>query len=325
MKRLIRIAATLTGAAALLLLGLWWSVDRFMASPLPLKMPVTLVISKGAGLSGIAKDLRAADVIASPLFFRLGAMMAGKTKLLKAGEYAFQPGMSHQAALEKMVQGDVVVHQFTLVEGRTVRQVQDELRFEKALEGDVGPLLPEGSLLPETYNFILGETRGQLLQRMRRSMETALAEAWAGRAEGLTLASPHELLILASIIERETGLAAERPHVSAVFHNRLKKGMRLQSDPTVIYALSDGLGVLERPLSRADLERPTPFNTYVIDRLPPDPIANPGRASLQAAARPAPSDDLYFVADGTGGHAFAPTLEAHNRNVANWRRIEKER
>ncbi|MBF0354844.1 MAG: endolytic transglycosylase MltG [Alphaproteobacteria bacterium] len=325
MRRTLRIVAALTGVAALLLVGVGYSLQKFMEAVIPLTAPVTLVISKGSGLSGISKDLRVADVVASPLFFRLGAMMAGKTKLLKAGEYAFQPGMTHQSVMDKMVLGDVVVHQFTLVEGRTVRQVQDELRFEKALEGDVGPLLPEGSLLPETYNFILGEARSQMIQRMRRSMETALAEAWAGRAEGLTLASPHELLILASIIERETGLAAERPHVSAVFHNRLKKGMRLQSDPTVIYALSDGLGVLERPLSRADLERPTPFNTYVINRLPPEPIANPGRASLQAAAHPLNSDDLYFVADGTGGHAFAPTLEAHNRNVANWRRIEKER
>ncbi|TAN44382.1 MAG: endolytic transglycosylase MltG [Rhodospirillales bacterium] len=325
MKRLLVIAATLLGMAALLFLGLWWSLQQFLAAPLPLSQPLTLVVSKGAGLAAITQQLSNAGVIGHPLLFRLGTMWMGRTKALQAGEYAFEPGMSHRLLIDKMALGEVVVHRFTLVEGRTVRQLLDELKAEPALEGEVGPLPGEGRLLPETYNFILGETRSQMIARMQRAMDQALMEAWNGRDEGLLLSSPTELLILASIVERETGLAAERPHVAAVFHNRLKKGMRLQSDPTAIYALSDGLGVLERPLSRADLENPSPFNTYVVDRLPPAPIANPGRASLMAVAHPQVSNDLYFVADGTGGHVFAATLEAHNQNVARWRQIEKER
>lgn len=323
MKLLLRLAAGLLGLAALSILGGWLWLGHYLETPGPLAQPVTLVISKGAGLSAISKQLSDAFVIAHPLAFRLGAMRLSKTKALQAGEYAFAPAMSPRQVMEKLASGEVVIHQFTLVEGRTVRQLLDELQAETALEGEVAAPPAEGSLLPETYNFILGETRAQLILRMKRAMDEALAEAWRMRAEGLTLTDPQQLLILASIVERETGVAAERPHVAAVFHNRLKKGMRLQSDPTAIYDLSGGLGVLDRPLLKADLERASPHNTYVIPGLPPGPIANPGRASLMGAARPAASDDLYFVADGTGGHAFSASLEGHNRNVANWRKIEK--
>lgn len=323
MKLLLRLAAGLLGLAALSILGGWLWLGHYLDAPGPLAQPATLVIPKGAGLSAISKQLSEAFVIAHPQAFRLGAMRLAKTKSLQAGEYAFAPAMSPRQVMEKLASGEVVIHQFTLVEGRTVRQLLGELQAETALEGEVAAPPAEGSLLPETYHFILGETRAQLISRMKKAMDEALAEAWRMRADDLTLTDPRQLLILASIVERETGIAAERPHVAAVFHNRLKKGIRLQSDPTAIYDLSGGLGVLDRPLLKADLERASPHNTYVIPGLPPGPIANPGRASLMAVARPLVSEDLYFVADGTGGHVFSPTLEGHNRNVANWRKIEK--
>lgn len=325
MRGYLKAAAGLFVAVTLLLTAVWAGVHQYLDIPGALEKPVTLVIPKGAGLKAIALQLAHANVISSPSAFRIGTMALGKAKAMRAGEYAFRPGMTPRAVLDKLVAGDVVIHHFTLVEGRTVRQVFEELRAEPSLEGEAGAMPPEGRMLPETYNFVLGDSRVQLVGRMVRAMDEALAEAWNGRAEGLPLETPAELLILASIVERETGIAAERPRVAAVFVNRLKKGMRLQSDPTVIYDLSDGLGVAERPLSKADLESMTPHNTYVLDRLPPGPIANPGRASLLAAAHPLNSDDLYFVADGTGGHAFSASLEGHNQNVANWRKLEKGR
>ncbi len=325
MKPLLRIAASLFGLAALSLLGGWLWLSHFIDAPGKLAAPTRLVIAKGAGLQSISRQLADAQVVEGLTAFRLAASWLGKAKALQAGEYDFQPGATPRAVMDKLASGDVVIHQVTLAPGRTVRQMLDELKVEPALEGEVSLLPAEGSLLPETYHFILGESRNQLIGRMKKAMDDALAQAWAARIDGLPLNSPQEMLILASIVERETGLAEERPHVAAVFVNRLKKGMRLQSDPTAIYDLSGGLGVMERPLTKADLERATAHNTYVIDRLPPGPIANPGRASLMAVARPLDSDDLYFVADGTGGHAFSPTLEGHNRNVANWRRVEKER
>ena len=325
MKALLRIAASLFGLAALSLLGGWLWLSHFIDAPGKLSVPTKLVIAKGAGLQAISRQLADAQVVEGPTAFRLAASWQGKAKALQAGEYEFQPGATPRAVMDKLAAGEVVIHQITLAPGRTVRQMLEELRGETALEGEVSPLPAEGSLLPETYHFILGETRNQLIGRMKKAMDEALAQAWAARIEGLPLNNPQELLILASIVERETGLATERPHVAAVFVNRLKKGMRLQSDPTTIYDLSGGLGVMDRPLTKADLERATPHNTYAIDRLPPGPIANPGRASLMAAARPLASDDLYFVADGTGGHVFSATLEGHNKNVANWRRVENER
>lgn len=325
MKPLFRIAASLVGLAALLLLGAWLWLSHFIDAPGPLSARAVVVVAKGSGLAQISRQLAEAGVVSDALAFRLGATWLAKAKSLQAGEYAFDPGLSPKAVLDKLSAGEVVVHHFTLVEGRTVRQLVDEMKAEAALEGEVFPLPPEGSLLPETYNFTLGEARQQLIGRMKKAMDEALAEAWAGRAENLPLKTSQELLILASIIERETGLAEERPHVASVFVNRLRKGMRLQSDPTAIYDLSEGWGVMDRPLSKADLERATPHNTYVIPALPPGPIANPGRASLKAAANPQASDDLYFVADGSGGHAFSPSLDSHNKNVANWRKVEKGR
>jgi UPF0755 protein len=199
------------------------------------------------------------------------------------------------------------------------------LEADPVLKGDINEVPPEGTLLPETYSYILGTTRQQMLERMQGAQERVLSDIWANRAANLPIKSPEELVTLASIVEKETGVAAERPRVAAVFINRLKKHMRLQSDPTIIYGLVGGKGTLGRPILRSEISKATPYNTYVIPGLPPGPIANPGRASLEAVAQPADTKDLYFVADGSGGHAFASSLSEHQRNVTNWRRIQREK
>ena len=216
-------------------------------------------------------------------------------------------------------------YRVTLAEGVTSWQVRDALARIDILEGELAEVPAEGSLAPDSYEIQPGDTRAALIERMQAAQEQILAAAWAEREEGLPVETPEELLILASLIEKETGVAAERPQVASVFVNRLRDGMRLQTDPTVIYGITNGEGVLGRGLRRSELDRRTPYNTYVIDGLPPTPIANPGRASIEAAANPDETPYIFFVADGTGGHAFAVTLEEHNANVARWREIEAQR
>ena len=199
---------------------------------------------------------------------------------------------------------------------------------EKALdvlEGAVAELPPEGTLAPDSYELRVGQTRASIVEEMQRRQTAIVAEAWANRSEGLPFDTPEEMLTLASIIEKETGVAGERGMVASVFVNRLNEGMRLQTDPTVIYGITEGKGVLGRGLRQSELRGATPYNTYVINGLPPTPIANPGAAAIQAAVAPEDTDFLFFVADGTGGHAFAETLAEHNANVAKWRQIEAER
>jgi UPF0755 protein len=245
--------------------------------------------------------------------------------VLKAGEYEFPAGVSAENAVRMMGEGRTLKHKLTIPEGLTVRQIAALVEQADFLSGEVGDLPPEGSLLPETWVLSRDDSRAELMARMQRGMEQTLEELWVKRAADLPLKSPQEALILASVVERETGLAAERPKVAGVFMNRLRKGMRLQSDPTVIYGLSDGLGVLNRSLTRKDLEVENGWNTYVVDRLPKTPISNPGRAGLEAVLHPTQTDALFFVADGAGGHRFAKSLEEHNRNVGNWRKVVKDR
>lgn len=212
-----------------------------------------------------------------------------------------------------------------LAEGVTSWQVVESLKAMDVLEGSVEELPPEGSLAPDSYEVRPGDDRAEIIARMQSAQELRVAQAWLNRDDNLPVETPEELLVLASIIEKETGVADERGQVASVFVNRLNRGMRLQTDPTVIYGVTEGKGVLGRGLRQSELRRATPWNTYVIEGLPPTPIANPGTASLEAAARPLETDYVFFVADGTGGHAFAETLDEHNRNVARWREIEAER
>ncbi|MEO0036553.1 MAG: hypothetical protein RLZZ501_2576 [Pseudomonadota bacterium] len=303
--------------------GLAWRGHVAFVSPGPAPAPVTVILAKGAGSEAIAAQLEQQGVIADRLVFLIGAKL--RRANLRAGEYAFPAHVSPEEALRQIAEGRVVVHKLTVAEGLTVRQVIEMVEAADFLAGPITRQPAEGWLMPETWHILRDEPRDEVLARMEKAMKRTLDGLWAGRDPAVPLKSPQEALILASIVERETALPAERPHVAQVFYNRLARGMRLQSDPTVIYGASDRLGVLDRPLTRADLDRVHPWNTYQIDGLPSGPIANPGRASLEAVLHPQPGDDLYFVADGSGGHAFARSLDDHNANVARWRQIERAR
>ncbi|MDA8232108.1 MAG: endolytic transglycosylase MltG [Magnetospirillum sp.] len=291
---------------------------RQFVSPGPLAEAKTVIVPKGAGLGAVARSLTDAGVIGNRWILIVGARLHALHP--KAGEYLFPAAVSPRDALTMMAEGRTVVHKLTIAEGLTVRRVLDIVRQADYLAGNVTRIPAEGSLLPETWYLSRDDRRDEVIARMAKSMRQTLDALWAGRAEGLPLKTEEEALVLASIVERETGIADERPKVAAVFENRLRLGMKLQSDPTVIYGLSGGLGVLDRPLTHEDLVVRHPWNTYVIDGLPPSPIANPGKASIEAVLHPAASDALYFVADGTGRHVFARTLDEHNANVAKWRR-----
>lgn len=319
---LLRLASLATSLLVVAGLSAVWGWSAFR-QPGPLAEPASVVIPRGAGLESIARRLAEADVIADTTLFAIAAQLTGKARGLKAGEYRFPAAVSAHDALSIIERGETVVRRVTVAEGLTSAQVVDLLSVTDGLEGAVEVVPPEGSLLPETYHFSWGDDRQTILRRMRRSMDEAVARLWAERAEDLPLATVEEAVVLASIVERETGVAAERGLVAGVFVNRLRRGMRLQSDPTVAYGIAGGAG-LERPLTRADLREETPYNTYVIAGLPPGPICNPGLASLAAVLRPAETDYLYFVADGSGGHAFSRTLAEHNRNVRKWRRLQRE-
>jgi UPF0755 protein len=243
---------------------------------------------------------------------------------LKAGEYQFKAYSSLRDVVETMVEGKVVEHQVGIPEGLTSQQIVARLQDDDVLIGDIKEVPREGSLLPNTYDFTRGVTREQMIQRMQQAQQRVVKEIWDHRAADLPIKTPDQLIILASLIEKETAKPEERTRVAAVFVNRLKQKMRLQSDPTIIYGLVGGKGTLGRPIMKSEIEQPTSYNTYLIDGLPPGPISNPGRASLEAAANPARTRELYFVADGTGGHAFAETYDQHQKNVQRLRLIETD-
>jgi len=323
--KLLRLFALLLVLAVGLVGGaVYWGFTKFH-EPGPAATDTTVVIERGLGVRAIADRLADAGVITDPLVFSAGVRVYGEGQPLQAGEYLFPSRLSMRQVMEQMIDGVTIVHRLTIAEGLTSAEIVALVAAAPDLDGSVPATLPaDGSLLPETYFYSKGDTRAQLLDRMRDGMRKALAELWLARDDGVTLKTVDEAVTLASIVEKETGVAAERPHVASVFFNRLARGMPLQSDPTVIYALTGGKGPLGRALLKADLQVASPYNTYANPGLPPGPIANPGRASLEAVLHPDDSKDLYFVADGTGGHAFAATLDEHNRNVAAWRQQQKQ-
>jgi UPF0755 protein len=302
--------------------GVAWFWHEFNAGG-PLRAEKIVVIPKGAGTNGIAQVLADAGVIENPLVFKIGARLSADGLPLHAGEFKFPASVSPRGAMRVLIEGKVVLHRMTVAEGLTVAEVYDVLMAQPDLEGPVPPKPPEGTLLPETYFFVLGDTRAQIVDRMRSEMTAQLAALWEQRDKDIPLTAPDEAVTLASLVEKETSKDNERPRVAAVFYNRMKKGMALQSDPTVIYALTGGKGRLDRTLTGADLKLDSPYNTYTNEGLPKGPIANPGIAALKGVLHPAKTKELYFVADGTGGHAFAETLDQHNKNVAKWRKFLK--
>lgn len=285
----------------------------------PLSDSVVVNIAKGASVQQSAEILHELGVIDSPLLLRLVLKYQGNEGKLKAGEYLFEPHISMMNVIAKLVRGDVVYHKITIPEGYTVGQVLYLLNNDEALSGEFEVIPEEGAFLPETYIFQRNESRDVIVQKAAASMQKKLQEVWDNRAENLPYKDMGELLVMASIIEKETGVDEERAKVSSVFVNRLRQGMRLQTDPTVIYALTEGKSELGRALTRKDLEIDSPYNTYKYAGLPPTPICNPGAASLYAAAHPDSTDYLYFVASGNGGHNFAKSLKEHNQNVTNWK------
>lgn len=321
---MVRFGLVFMAAAAAIVAGLLWGTARFV-QPGPLVAPTTVIVPRGLGLEEIAALLGREGVIENPLLFTIGVRLFGGERTLMAGEYAVPAAVSPREVMRLLQSGETVVRRLTMVEGLTAAQVLSRIAETEGLVGPLPESPGEGRMLPETYHFSYGHERGAMVSRMVRAMDETVGELWAGRAPDLPFATPEEALVLASLIEKETGRDDERPRIAAVFINRLKKGMRLQSDPTVVYALTGGTGLFDRPLTRADLEVDHPYNTYVVDGLPPGPIANPGRASIAAALDPAESNELYFVADGNGGHLFAETLEEHNRNAARWRQTRQRR
>jgi UPF0755 protein len=304
-------------------IALFFGKQRFEATG-PLQADRIVNIPRGSGMRDIADILSREGVIDQPWLFIGGVLVLKAREDLKAGEYEFKAHSSVRDVVATIVEGKVVAHQVSIPEGFTSEQIVARLVQDNVLAGDIKQIPREGSLLPDTYNFARGITREQMVQRMQQAQQRLLHEIWEHRAPDLPLKTPDQLVVLASLVEKETGKPEERTRVAAVFVNRLKQRMKLQSDPTIIYGLVGGKGTLGRPIMKSEIEQPTPYNTYIIDGLPPGPIANPGRASLEAAANPARTRELYFVADGTGGHAFAETYEQHQKNVARLRSIESD-
>ncbi len=297
---------------------------RNLGQPGPLASDKVIFIAPGTEVVQIIDKLEKEKVIDNATMLKASLWAQRNWSKVKAGEYLFKAHITPKEVINILVSGKQLLHSVTIPEGLTSEQIVERLRANEVLAGDIKDTPPEGTLLPDTYKVARGSSRALLVRKMRREQDRVLEQIWAKRSKLIPLKSKYELLTLAAIIEKETGRADERTRVAAVFYNRLRKGMRLQSDPTIVYGLVGGKGTLGRPIQRDEIRKPTPYNTYVIPALPPGPIANPGRAALEAAANPSQTNDLFFVANGTGGHAFAELLADHNRNVARWRQIEKE-
>ncbi|MFT5539837.1 MAG: UPF0755 protein [Alphaproteobacteria bacterium] len=321
LRWLALVAGGLAAIAVLVLGLLFHAFDK----PGALAGPAIVVVPKGAGVSTIARLLARNGIIRDALVFEAGVLITGNTAAMRAGEYEFPGHASAREVMDILRSGKTLLRRLTVPEGMTTAQVMGLVMAAYGLGGDPGSIPDEGTLLPDTYHYSYGDQRRDMIGRMTRAMSEMVKLLWRARAPKLPLTSPHEALVLASIVEKETGKPDERALIAGVFHNRLKRNMILQSDPTVAYgvAMAEGISdrVLGRALTRADLDRPGPYNTYRNRGLPLGAIANPGRAALEAVLHPASTDALYFVADGSGGHVFAKALDAHNRNVRRWRRL----
>jgi UPF0755 protein len=303
--------------------GVFVFVKQSFEAPGPLAADKVVNVPPKKGIREIADILVQEGVIDRPWTFVVSATFAKTHDELKFGEYQFARQASLQDVINTLIDGKVVQHQVSIPEGLTSEQIVQRLMETEFLSGGVKNMPSEGSMLPESYRYPRGASREQVIQRMQQAQARVVQEVWDHRTPDLPLRTPQQLVILASIVEKETGRADERTRVAAVFVNRLRQHIKLQSDPTIIYGLVGGKGTLGRPIQRNEIEQHTPYNTYAIEGLPPGPIANPGRAALEAVANPARTKELYFVADGTGGHTFSETLEQHQRAVARLRAIEQ--
>ncbi|MGO6816948.1 endolytic transglycosylase MltG [Rhizobium brockwellii] len=309
------------------IIGFYYATSTYR-NPGPLQTNTNFIVRNGAGLTEIASNLERNAIISDARIFRyLTATHLSAGESLKAGEYEIKARASMRDIMELLKSGKSILYSVSFPEGLTVRQMFDRLLQDTVLEGDLPAALPtEGSLRPDTYKFSRGTKRSEIIEQMAAAQQKLVDQIWDKRDSSLPLRSKEEFVTLASIVEKETGVPDERAHVASVFLNRLGKGMRLQSDPTIIYGLFGGEGKpADRPIYQSDLKRDTPYNTYVIKGLPPTPIANPGKDALEAVANPWKTQDLYFVADGSGGHVFAATLEEHNANVKRWRKLEADK
>ncbi len=312
---LLALFAGLAGAAA----G-FFAYSEY-AAPGPLAENKVLVVEPGLSVQGIGAALEKNGVISNGRIFAAMAQLTGQAGTLKAGEYEFPKSAAMRDVMTLIASGKSITYKISIPEGFTSEMAVARVNANEVLEGPPATVPPEGSIMPDTYVFRRGMTKQKLVQDMQTAQAKLLAELWAARRPVPVIETPEQAVILASIVEKETGVAAERPVIASVFINRLEKGMRLQSDPTIIYGIVGGKGRLDRELTRTDINTVTPYNTYRINGLPPGPIANPGRAAIEAVLNPQDTEHLYFVADGTGGHAFAATLEEHNRNVKAWRKL----
>ncbi len=304
---------------------LYWGKVTFDSAG-PLREETAVVVSPGSGLETISNLLARNDVIEQSWVFMGGVQLYKNASKLKAGEYLFPAGISMNGVMNMLVEGKAIQHAITIPEGWTSAQIVARIKEDPVLMGELDEVPAEGALLPETYAFTRGTTRKEMIERMRVAQEKALADIWERRSEGLPVKTPEELVTLASIVEKETGKADERPRVAGVFVNRLNKNWRLESDPTILYGLYGGdAWTRARTIRVSEKEAPNRYNTYQIRGLPPGPIANPGRKAMEAVANPSRTNDMFFVADGTGGHLFAETLQQHNRNVTRWRDVERNR
>ena len=318
---LVVLALLAAGAAY----GGWVWINQQFVAPGPAGAEETVLLPRGSGLISIANQLEREGLVDDARLFRVMVMIDGGDRDLQAGEFAIPEAASMAQIYDILRSGQTIQYPVTAAEGLTTAMIVRIVEASEVMTGEITRIPDEGALLPETYLVSRGDDRQALIDRMEAAQDALLDELWPNRAEDLPFDTREEAIILASVVEKETGIAHERPMVASVFVNRMRRGMRLQSDPTIIYGISQG-EALGRGIRRSELDNAdNPYNTYQIDGLPPTPISNPGRDAIAAVLNPPEGRYLYFVADGTGGHAFAASLAEHNRNVAQWRRIERER